>query len=224
MKVITLKRKEGFWYLPDLRKEISKGNSLEVGNQSPRIMADGRVLHGFVSFLIRFWAPWCWDCFSELRHSSCVGCKGHEKWQSLCVAAVLSRLPGCPVLLMFSKTGHCFLNMLPLPLSSLWLSSLLLFSASSSRANLHISTVAECKHFSYFVKTRVCRVTQSLWLHRQGPSNYRQMHPNYLCAPFTNHTDAFFSLYAIPWWGQGKVAHIHYPIEGKNHIQNILIH
>lgn len=117
----------------------------------------------------------------------------------LCAAAVLSRLPGYRVLLVLHKAEYCFLNMLLLPLSSLWLSSLLLFSASSSRASLPISAVAECKHFSYLVKTRVCRVTQSLWLHSQGPSNYRQMHPNYLCAPFINHTDAFFSLYAIPY-------------------------
>lgn len=38
---------------------------------------------------------------------------------------------------------------------------------------------------------------------------------NYLCAPFTNHTDAFFPLNVIPSWEQGKVAHIYYPVEGK---------
>jgi hypothetical protein len=154
-------------------------------------------------------------CFSELRHSDCLGCKGQKNGNFLWVASVLSKLPGCPVLLVFSKEGHCYLNVFPLLLSSLWLSPLLQFSISSSRAHLHISTMAKCKHFSYFVKTRVCRVIQSLWLHRQGLSNYRQMHPNYFCAPFTNHTNAFFSLYAIPWWGHGKVAHIHYPVEGK---------
>lgn len=45
--------------------------------------------------------------------------KGMGNGNFLYVAAVLSRLPGYPVLLVFHKAGHCFLNMLPLPLSSL---------------------------------------------------------------------------------------------------------
>lgn len=45
--------------------------------------------------------------------------KGMGNGNFLYVAAVLSRLPGYPVLLVFHKAGHCFLSMLPLPLSSL---------------------------------------------------------------------------------------------------------
>lgn len=45
--------------------------------------------------------------------------KGMGNGNFLCVAAVLSRLPGYSVLLVFHKAGHCFPNMLPLPLSSL---------------------------------------------------------------------------------------------------------
>lgn len=159
------------------------------------VLADRRELHCFRSFFIRFWALCYWDCVSQSSGTVAVlVARSRKKRQVSGVASVLSRLRGCPVLLVFRKAGYCLLNVFPFPLSSGWLLPLLQFSISSSRANLHISTMAECNHFSYFVKTRVCRVIQSLWLHRQGLSNYRQMHPNYFCAPFTNHTNAFFSL------------------------------
>lgn len=86
--------------------------------------------------------------------------KGSRSCNSLWAVSMPNRLPSVPVLLALNEAEHCFPKILPLSLwSSLLLSSLLLFSESPIRANFHILTVPECKHFSYFIKTRVCRVT-----------------------------------------------------------------